>query len=101
MFSGLKEADLLAIIDIMIHRLDVRLKQKNIAITIDKKAKTELAHRGFDKAYGARPLERLIQKEVVDKVAMGIIEQRFFPGEELLVTFDGKDFIVKKNASPA
>jgi ATP-dependent Clp protease ATP-binding subunit ClpB len=94
MFSGLSEKDLLNIIDIMTKRLKLRLKHKNLSITILEDAKQELARRGFDKAYGARPLERLVQKEVVDKIAKGLIEKRFSSGQHLLLGFNGNDFVL-------
>jgi len=92
LFSGLSEKDLLAIIDIMIGRLNKRMKQRNLSVDIEENAKLELAKRGYDKAYGARPLERLIQKEIVDRIAKGLIEHRFSPGQRLLVKFDGHNF---------
>ncbi len=95
LFSGLKEEDLLAIIDIMVGRLNRRMKQRNISIEIEESAKLELAKRGYDKAYGARPLERLIQREVVDSIAKGLIEKRFSSGQNLLVKFDGHNFLIE------
>ncbi|HXW52532.1 MAG TPA: ATP-dependent chaperone ClpB [Myxococcota bacterium] len=94
MFGGLKEEDLLAIIDIMISRLNKRMKQRNISLEIEKNAKLELAKRGYDKAYGARPLERLLQREVVDNIAKGLIEKRFSPSQHLVIKFDGNNFVI-------
>ena len=95
LFSGLSEENLLSIIDIMIARLATRLKRQDISITIDDDAKRELAKRGYDPAYGARPLERLLQREVIDKIALGVIEKRFAPGQEVRVSLEGGAFIVK------
>lgn len=92
LFSGLTEQDLLGVIDIMTKKLARRLKQKDLSIEIDDDAKRELATRGYDKAYGARPLERLLQKEIVDKIAKGLLEKQFSSGEKLRVSFDGTDF---------
>lgn len=94
MFSGLTQQDLIAIIDIMMDRLKKRLKQKDLTIELDQKAKEELARRGYDKAYGARPLERLIQKEVVDKLAKGLLEKRFTPGQNIVVTLKDNGFLI-------
>jgi ATP-dependent Clp protease ATP-binding subunit ClpB len=94
MFKGLTEQDLLGIIDIATMKLKKRLKQKDLTVEFDEKAKHELAARGYDKVYGARPLERLIQKEVVDKIAQALIEKRFHPGQTLQISFDGQDFII-------
>jgi ATP-dependent Clp protease ATP-binding subunit ClpB len=94
MFSGLNEDDLLQIIDIMTDKLSKRLKQRELSITIDQAAKSELLKRGFNKAYGARPLERVLQKEVVDTIAKALLEKRFTPGQHLVVSFDGQEFLV-------
>jgi ATP-dependent Clp protease ATP-binding subunit ClpB len=85
LFSGLSEENLLNIIDIMIGRLAARLKRQDLTIIIDDDAKKELAKRGYDPAYGARPLERLLQREVIDKIALGLIEKRFSAGQEVHV----------------
>jgi ATP-dependent Clp protease ATP-binding subunit ClpB len=86
LFSGLSEENLLSIIDIMIGRLAARLKHQDLSIKIDDDAKKELARRGYDPAYGARPLERLLQREVIDKIASGLIEKRFSAGHQVHVS---------------
>jgi ATP-dependent Clp protease ATP-binding subunit ClpB len=96
LFSGLTENDLLHIIDIMVHRLDSRLKRQEITLSIDDDAKKALAHRGYDKAYGARPLERLIQREIVDKLAIGLMEKRFGPGSHVRIGFKDNNFTLSK-----
>jgi ATP-dependent Clp protease ATP-binding subunit ClpB len=85
LFSGLSQENLLDIIDIMIARLSTRLKRQDLSIIINDDAKKELAKRGYDPAYGARPLERLLQREVIDKIAIGLIEKRFGPGQTVHV----------------
>lgn len=95
LFSGLSEDDLLKIIDIMIDRIAARLKKQEITLSIDEDAKKELARRGYDKAYGARPLERLLQREIIDKLATGLIEKRFNPESNLRVSLENNQFIIK------
>lgn len=94
LFSGLNEEDLLKIIDIMLEKLALRLKRQEITLGIDDDAKRELARRGYDKAYGARPLERLLQREIVDKLAMGLMEKRFGPGSRLKVGLKNNQFVI-------
>lgn len=96
LFSGLSENDLLEIIDIMVQRISARLKSQEISLSIDDEAKKELAHRGYDKAYGARPLERLLQREIVDKLALGLMEKRFGKGSHLKVSLDKNQFVIKE-----
>ena len=92
LFSGLSQENLLNIVDIMIAKLATRLKRQAIEISIDDDAKQELARRGYNPAYGARPLERLLQREVIDKIALGLIEKRFQPGQVVRVSL--KDGVI-------
>ena len=54
----------------------------------------ELAKRGYDPVYGARPLKRTIQKELQDPLARAILEGRVKDGDKITVTFDGNDFLI-------
>ena len=84
----------------MVERLNARIKQRNLSIELEENAKLELAKQGYDKAYGARPLERLIQREIIDNIARGLLEKRFVPGNQLMVSYDGHHFhIDTKKAS--
>lgn len=94
MFSGLNQDDLSHIIDIMTERLRKRLAQRGVSISIDELAKQELLKRGFNKAYGARPLERVLQKEVVDNIAKALLEHRFTAGQQISVSYNGHHFVV-------
>jgi ATP-dependent Clp protease ATP-binding subunit ClpB len=60
---------------------------------LDSRARTELARRGYDPAWGARPLKRIIQKDVQDPLARLILEGRIKDGDRVVVTFDGNDFL--------
>lgn len=92
LFSGLKESDLAKIVDIQTERLEKRLKKQELSLEISKEAKQELAKKGYDKVYGARPLERLIQREVVDKIAKAIIDHKFKTGHDIKVEFKNGEF---------
>lgn len=94
MFSGLNEQDLLKIIDIMIQNLNQRLQQREISVDIDTEAKNELLKRGFNKAYGARPLQRVLEKEIVDKIALALLEHKYQPQSKLKVSFIDGQFVI-------
>jgi ATP-dependent Clp protease ATP-binding subunit ClpB len=64
-----------------------------MAVELDARAKAELARRGYDPAWGARPLKRVIQKDVQDPLARLILEGRIKDGERVRVSFDGNDFL--------
>jgi ATP-dependent Clp protease ATP-binding subunit ClpB len=76
-FKALGQADILHIVDIRLKELQERLDEKHILISVDKDVKMFLAKEGFDPVYGARPLKRLIQKQVQDPIALGLLKGEF------------------------
>jgi ATP-dependent Clp protease ATP-binding subunit ClpB len=93
LFKRLERAQMGAIVDIQLKRLEKLLAARNMAIDLDQRAKAELAKRGYDPAWGARPLKRVIQKDVQDPLARLILEGRIKDGERITVSFDGNDFL--------
>jgi ATP-dependent Clp protease ATP-binding subunit ClpB len=93
LFKRLERAQMGAIVDIQLKRLDKLLAARNISMEIDTRAKNELARRGYDPAWGARPLKRIIQKDVQDPLARLILEGAIKDGDRVTVTFDGNDFL--------
>jgi ATP-dependent Clp protease ATP-binding subunit ClpB len=65
-----------AIVDIQLARLIKRLAERGIAIELDKKAKAWLGDKGYDPIYGARPLKRVIQRNLENPLAMAVLEGR-------------------------
>ena len=72
-FGKLRKEDLVKIVDIQIGYLQKRLSDKNISIQFAEGAKEYLAEKGYDETYGARPLKRLIQKEVENPLALKVL----------------------------
>ena len=93
LFKRLERAQMNTIVDIQLKRLEKLLTSRNIRLELDPRAKAELAKRGYDPAYGARPLKRVIQKDVQDPMARLILEGRIKDGDGVRVTFDGNDFL--------
>lgn len=89
LFHRLSEADLEQIVDVQLRQLEHSLREKHIRLTLDKSAKKWLATNGFDPVYGARPLKRLIQKEVQNKLATMILGSEVGDGD--LVSITAKD----------
>jgi ATP-dependent Clp protease ATP-binding subunit ClpB len=79
---GLKEIK--AIVEIQVKKLEQRLLEKRIQLKMTEKAKEWLAKEGFDPAYGARPLKRVIQKEIQDKLALMLLEGKFKEGDSII-----------------
>jgi ATP-dependent Clp protease ATP-binding subunit ClpB len=86
LFHRLKREHMGRIVDIQIERLQKLLEDRKIAITLDGKAREWLAEKGYDPAYGARPLKRVIQKSVQDPLAEFILSGRIKDGEKVAIS---------------
>jgi ATP-dependent Clp protease ATP-binding subunit ClpB len=84
-FHGLGIEEIKAIVEIQVRKLEQRLLEKRMQLRMTEKAKGWLAKEGFDPAYGARPLKRVIQKEIQDKLALKILEGKFKEGDTITV----------------
>jgi ATP-dependent Clp protease ATP-binding subunit ClpB len=89
-FRGLGIEQIKAIVEIQIKRLQKRLSERRIGLNPSEKAKEWLAKEGFDPAYGARPLKRVIQKEIQDKLALKLLEGKFKDGDTVTVDVDSR-----------
>jgi ATP-dependent Clp protease ATP-binding subunit ClpE len=74
-FSALDKEHILHIVDLMLTELQASLTEQNIIITITTDAKEKLAELGYNPAFGARPLRRVIQEQLEDKIADFILEE--------------------------
>jgi len=97
LFHRLKKSEMTRIVDIQMTRLQKLLDDRKITITLDAGAREWLAEKGWDPAYGARPLKRVIQKSVQDPLAEMILAGSIKDGEKVTVsagkqglTFNGK-----------
>jgi ATP-dependent Clp protease ATP-binding subunit ClpB len=88
MFSRLAKSAMAGIVDIQIARLARRLDERNITLVLDDSARDWLAETGYDPAYGARPLKRVIQRELQDKLASQLLGGTIGDGSILRVTAD-------------
>lgn len=88
-FNSLSMNDLTEIVKIQIGRLEQLLAEKRISIEVSNEALEYLARRGFDPAYGARPLKRVIQKEVQNGLAKEVLAGRIREGDRVRVDFQG------------
>ena len=90
LFHRLKRDQMTRIVDIQLKRLQSLLADRKITINLDDKAKEWLGEKGYDPAYGARPLKRVIQKYVQDPLAEMILQGKVLEGATVNVTA-GKD----------
>jgi ATP-dependent Clp protease ATP-binding subunit ClpB len=93
LFKRLARDQMSAIVDIQLKRLEKLLAARNMTLALDARAKGELAKRGYDPAWGARPLKRVIQKDIQDPLARLILEGVIKDGDAVRVSFDGNDFL--------
>jgi ATP-dependent Clp protease ATP-binding subunit ClpB len=84
-FDRLTEDDLKKIVEIQLRRLSKRLEQQKITLKLSDSAKQLLAREGYDPVYGARPLRRTIQKEILDPLSIDILEGKVREGQTVYV----------------
>ena len=85
LFHRLQRQHMGAIVDIQLKRLGTLLKDRDIHLTLTEKGREWLANEGYDPAYGARPLKRVIQREVQDRLAEAILSGDVQDGQNVLV----------------
>jgi ATP-dependent Clp protease ATP-binding subunit ClpB len=88
-FHRLTREDISRIVELQVAQLTARVSEKGIEIELTDDARTLLGNLGYDPTYGARPLKRVIQKQLVDKLALRILEGEFGDGD--VVQVDAKD----------
>ena len=84
-FHGLSKEDLADIVDIQVALLTKRLAERKFTISLTNAAKDFLIEVGYDPAFGARPLKRIIQRYIQDQLAMQILEGRLSEGDNIVV----------------
>jgi ATP-dependent Clp protease ATP-binding subunit ClpB len=87
-FHRLDPAQLGQIVDIQLERIAGVLATRGLSITVTDRAKAFLAERGFDPAYGARPLKRAIQTHLMNQLAVALLEGRLSEGDHVTVDVD-------------
>jgi ATP-dependent Clp protease ATP-binding subunit ClpB len=87
-FDSLSTSELARIVDIQVARLARRLSQRRLTLTVTPAARDWLALTGFDPVYGARPLRRLVQSAIGDKLARGLLTGGIADGDEVVVDLD-------------
>ncbi len=90
-FHPLTREQIGEIVDLQVARLIQRVRERGIEVELTDGARTLLGNLGYDPTYGARPLKRVIQKRLVDQLALAILEGRFVEGDTVKVdTADGE-----------
>jgi len=100
-FNSLSKKDLRGIVKIEIRRLEKRLADRNIELTMTDEALNFLVDVGFDPNYGARPLKRVIQRELETVVAQGILKGEFGDGDLVNVSVSKDRLSLRKSGTVA
>jgi ATP-dependent Clp protease ATP-binding subunit ClpB len=87
-FDRLTDKEITSIVDIQLKRLLKRLDQQNIRLELTDKAKKFLAKEGYDPAYGARPLKRVIQQQILNPLSVAILDGQFGEGDSIVADLD-------------
>ena len=96
-FNNLPKDSMKEIVKIQINELKERLLEKNITLCIEDSGINWLANKGYDPSYGARPLKRLIQKEIQDKIAEGILSGKILEGSGVSISLNNENLVFKNN----
>lgn len=98
-FNPLRADELKKIVDIQIERVKARLADKKLKLDLSEDAKDHLARIGYDPTFGARPLKRLIQKELENALARELLSGHFVEGDTIHVGYDGDKLEFSKAAN--
>ena len=100
MFHSLERAQIERIVEFQLGLVAERLEKKELTLEVSAGAQAKLAESGFDPLYGARPLKRLVQREVVDRIAKAVLEGRLQRGDVIRVDVRGDVLVVEPLPSP-
>jgi ATP-dependent Clp protease ATP-binding subunit ClpB len=84
-FHRLSKQDIGRIVELQVEQLVERVSERGIKVNLTVRARELLGNLGYDPTYGARPLKRVIQRQLVDKLALKILEGEFAEGDEIEV----------------
>jgi ATP-dependent Clp protease ATP-binding subunit ClpB len=93
-FRPLGREDLFAIVGIQLGQLKTRLEARSIGIEVTPEAEMWLGDHGYDADFGARPLRRVIQREIGDPLAVALLEGRYKEGETVTVDVEGNRLLL-------
>jgi ATP-dependent Clp protease ATP-binding subunit ClpB len=84
-FHQLTREEIGQIVELQVAKLVERVREKGVEVELTDDARTLLGNLGYDPTYGARPLKRVIQKRLVDPLALRLLDGEFGPGDQVLV----------------
>jgi len=94
-FHSLSKEQIRQIVDLMLNEVVKSLSEKNVKLEITDAARDFLGEKGYDPTFGARPLRRVIQNEVEDKLSEALLRGEFRPGDTVEVDRDGEAIVIR------
>jgi ATP-dependent Clp protease ATP-binding subunit ClpB len=95
-FHQLSREEIGQIVDLQVAKLVERVRERGVEVELTDGARTLLGNLGYDPTYGARPLKRVIQKQLVDKLALRLLEGEFQPGDRVQVDAADGELVFSK-----
>jgi ATP-dependent Clp protease ATP-binding subunit ClpB len=99
-FHPLQREQIRRIVDLQISRLQRQLEQNDLHLEVTDAARNEIAVRGYDPTYGARPLKRVIQQQLQNPLATELLRGHFAPGSTVRIDFQDSEFTFERAAEP-
>jgi ATP-dependent Clp protease ATP-binding subunit ClpB len=84
-FHQLSRGEIGRIVDLQVEKLVARVRERGVEVELTGEARTLIGNLGYDPTYGARPLKRVIQKQLVDRLALRLLEGEFQQGDTVRV----------------
>ena len=100
-FHGLNREHIRKIVELQLKDVEQQMLSKGVTLEITETAKDWLGEKGYDQIFGARPLRRVIQDEIEDRLSDAILENRFHDGERVVIDVEGDEVILKSESEPA
>jgi ATP-dependent Clp protease ATP-binding subunit ClpB len=100
-FDSLSREQIGAIVDVQVASVIKRVAERELGLVLSDDARTLIGNLGYDPTYGARPLKRVIQKRLVDPLALAILEGRFVPGDTVSVDAVDGELVLERAGAPA
>ena len=97
-FHSLSKEHIRKIVDLMLAQVSKQLAEKGIKLEVTDAAKDFLGEKGYDEVFGARPLRRVIQDKVEDKLSESLLRGQFQPGDTAVVDVEGEEIVVHSAA---
>ena len=93
-FKALSQEDLAVIVEIQLRKLRARLAERRLSLEVSPDAEAWLAKTGYDPDYGARPLRRVLQRNIEDPLALALLEGRYLEGSTVHVDVEGDEIVL-------